>query len=145
MRAPARIPRGFTLIEVLVALLVLSAGLLGIAAVALARLQVNRSALAQVQAALLAADLADRLRANRLPDDAYACGDPCRAESGGNPLAVTDLEEWLVAVASTLPEGRAAITHRPGEAGRPSGYVIRLDWVEAGHGGPATWQLQVER
>jgi len=145
MTGLAQIRRGFTLVEVLVALLVLSAGLLGVAAVALAGLQVNRAALAHVQAAQLAADLADRVRVNRLPDDAYDCGDPCRAETGGNAFAVADLVEWLGAVESTLPEGRAAVVHRSGEAGRPSGYVIRLDWTEAGRGTIATWQLNVER
>ncbi len=54
--------RGFTLIEALVALVVLSIGLLGIAALYLDSLRAGRTAIYRTQAVNLAADLADRLR-----------------------------------------------------------------------------------
>ena len=69
LHRPAARPRaaaaGFTLIESLVALLVLSIGLLGVAAMQLASLQANNGAFQRTQATFLAQDIADRMRANR--------------------------------------------------------------------------------
>lgn len=56
--------KGFTLIEVLVAVLVLSIGLLGIAGLQTRSLQFNGDAYYRTQAQLLATDLAERMRAN---------------------------------------------------------------------------------
>ena len=55
---------GFTLIEVLIAVLVLSIGLLGLASLQAASLKNNYSAYMRSQAAILANDMADRIRAN---------------------------------------------------------------------------------
>ncbi len=62
---------GFTLLEILVAVLVLSIGLLGIAGLQVTGLRFNHSAYARTQATLLAYELADRMRANR-PNDVAA-------------------------------------------------------------------------
>ena len=62
---------GFTMVEVLVALVVLAIGLLGIAALYLNSLQSGRTAIYRTQAVNLAADLADRIRANRTAQAAY--------------------------------------------------------------------------
>lgn len=56
--------RGFTLIEVLVALLVLSIGLLGLAALQNTALQFNTDSYQRTQATLLVYDILDRMRAN---------------------------------------------------------------------------------
>ena len=56
--------RGATLIEVLVAVVVLSIGLLGLAGLQMTGLQTNHSAYLRSQATLLAYDLTDRIRAN---------------------------------------------------------------------------------
>src|SRR3954465_12948822 len=56
--------RGFTLLESIIALLLLSLGLLGAWAVLLASLQSHADALCQVYATLLVRDMADRIRAN---------------------------------------------------------------------------------
>ena len=57
--------RGTTLVETLVALLVLSIGLLGVAALQLTSLRNNRSAHLRSQAQVMAYDITDRMRANR--------------------------------------------------------------------------------
>ncbi len=62
---------GFTMVEVLVALVVLAIGLLGIAALYLNSLQSGRTAIYRTQAINLAADLADRIRMNRTAQAAY--------------------------------------------------------------------------
>ncbi len=56
--------RGFSLIEVLVALLVLSIGLLGLAFLQGQGMKFNTNAYARTQATLLAYDIVDRMRAN---------------------------------------------------------------------------------
>lgn len=56
--------RGFSLIEVLIALLVLSFGLLGLAFLQAAGLRFNNDSYMRSQATLLAYDLVDRMRAN---------------------------------------------------------------------------------
>src|SRR4030095_5211790 len=61
-----RLARGTTLIETLVALLVLSIGLLGIAGMQMTSLQNNRGAHLRSQAQVLSYDIADRMRANRI-------------------------------------------------------------------------------
>jgi type IV pilus assembly protein PilV len=57
--------RGTTLIEVLVAIVVLSVGLLGMALLQVTSVQSNYSAYYRSQVTILASDLADRMRANR--------------------------------------------------------------------------------
>ena len=56
---------GFTLIEALISATVLAVGMLGNAAMLLHSLQANRLALQRTQAVALAADMADRIRADR--------------------------------------------------------------------------------
>src|SRR6185503_5302625 len=63
--------QGFTMVEVLVALVVLAIGLLGIAALYLNSLQAGRTAIYRTEAVALAADLADRVRMNRSALAAY--------------------------------------------------------------------------
>lgn len=59
--------RGVTLIEVLVALVVLSIGVIGLAALQAQALQMNQGAYMRAQATNLAYDIADRMRTNRRP------------------------------------------------------------------------------
>lgn len=60
----ANINHGFTLIEVMVALLILSIGLLGLAMLQATNLQFNTDAYTRTQATLFAYDIIDRMRAN---------------------------------------------------------------------------------
>lgn len=102
--APSR-ARGFTLIESLVALLVLSIGLLGIAAMQLASLQANNGAFQRTQATFLAQDIADRMRANR---NAALAGEYDFAFGTAAPdapatVAEGDIALWKARLAATLP------------------------------------------
>src|SRR6266480_2630199 len=67
---PAR-PRGFTMIEMLVTLVVLAVGMLGVASLFGISLHSGSSAITRMQAVNLATDLADRIRANRRAGSAY--------------------------------------------------------------------------
>ncbi len=59
-----RMNRGFSLIEVLIALVVLAIGLLGLATLQMTSLQFNSDAYLRSQATVLAYDIADRMRSN---------------------------------------------------------------------------------
>jgi type IV pilus assembly protein PilV len=58
-------PHGFSLIEILITLVVLSVGLLGLAALHAESLRSGRSAYLRTKAVSLASDMADRMRSNR--------------------------------------------------------------------------------
>ncbi|RON11152.1 type IV pilus modification protein PilV [Pseudomonas brassicacearum] len=64
----SRAQDGMTLIEVLVALLILSVGLLGAAAIQLNALKYTDSSLMTSQASFIAYDMMDRIRANSAAD-----------------------------------------------------------------------------
>jgi type IV pilus assembly protein PilV len=150
---------GFTLIEMMIALVVLTVGMLGIAALYLESLRSSRDALYYTQAVNLAADMADRIRANREGIEEYAFvldpasppalpdPDPCRTRDLGactpQSAANVDLAEWAERVTNLLPAAQATIT---ATRGQPDQYTIQLGWTEVGReaGDPATYTLAFE-
>jgi type IV pilus assembly protein PilV len=151
---------GFTLLEVLIALLVLAIGLLGLAALQTTGLRSNTMATTRTHATQLAYDIADRMRANvagsykivadNVVDDIYKYYDlttcvptptptPTTATVDGAPTASGDLYSWCTAVKSTLPSGDAAISQvrQDGLDGTPNTkddvvtYDVTVYWNEA--------------
>ncbi len=107
---------GFTLIEVLVAVLIVSVGVLGVAGLQLLSLQNNTSAMFRTQAIQGAYDILDRARANSDQDyslamDAAPGGGPDCAAQDCSPLQMRnyDLREWREALAAVLPEGGGSV------------------------------------
>ena len=137
----ARRAAGFSLIEALVALVVLSVGLLGIAALYVTSVSTGRTASLRTQAVLLAADLADRIRANRSGgrtyDDALSAAGAINAsclQGGGGctpQMANADKAEWLALVAARLPGATPTVTVAIGVVNL---YTITLAWSEPGIG-----------
>ncbi len=78
--------QGITLIEVLVALVILSIGLLGIAGLQAQSMRMNHGAYVRTQAIIIAGDIMDRLRIDRL--DALK-GDYNYSGTGTLPSEVT--------------------------------------------------------
>ncbi len=113
--SPPNRSAGFTLIEVLIAVLVLSIGLLGLAALQTSGLGMNHSAYLRSQATILAADMADRMRANRAGLSAYdntgttaptaVAGCTSTAGCNSTQLAQDDMAAWAADVAAQLPSG----------------------------------------
>src|SRR5262245_38010786 len=96
--------RGISIVEALVALVVIAVGMLGIAGLYLSSLQSSRSAKLRTYAVELAGSIADRIRANRDAADAYSTeaygGAPaehdCETERcSPEALAEDDLAKWL--------------------------------------------------
>jgi type IV pilus assembly protein PilV len=119
--------KGFTLIEALVALLVLSIGLLGVAALQLTALQNNNNALFRSQATYLAYDIADRIRANRSAALAGGYVVSYGAAPSGTTVERNDIRAWKTMLGATLPagDGSVAINAATGEA------VIRIRWDDS--------------
>jgi type IV pilus assembly protein PilV len=97
--------RGFTLVEALIALLVLSIGLLGVAALQLSSLQANSGAFQRSQATFLAQDFVDRMRANRARALTGAYDFPYGTAAPATPTTTADIDiaEWKARLAATLP------------------------------------------
>ncbi|HEX9706476.1 MAG TPA: type IV pilus modification protein PilV [Steroidobacteraceae bacterium] len=143
---------GFTMVEVLVALVVLAIGLLGIAALLLKSLQSGRTAVYRTQAVNLAADLADRIRMNRTAQAAYGTlfADAevaiaaCDTTGGCSDadLAATDLSRWKATIGQFLPNGQGqVVVTAPVGAGEPANYVVTVRWAEVGEVAPVTFQI----
>ncbi|HGX92945.1 MAG TPA: type IV pilus modification protein PilV [Candidatus Tenderia sp.] len=134
--------RGFTLIEVLISIVILSIGLLGIAGMQATSMSNNHQAFIKTQAANMAADMADRIRANRDAAAAYANfstveapADPGCINAGcpGAQLAQYDLFQWsqpfVRALQPALPGGRGFISWVDNGAGQEV-VTITIVWHE---------------
>jgi type IV pilus assembly protein PilV len=107
---------GLTLVEILVTLLVISIGLLGVAGLHSLSLRNNFDALMRSHASALAADIADRMRANRasaLSGDYDVEFDQEVDVDDDSPLHIIDLNEWQTSLAATLPGGRGQVAMDP--------------------------------
>lgn len=139
---------GFTLLEVLVAMLVLSIGLLGLAGLMASSMRNNQSAYHSTQATWLAYDILDRMRANRQGAlagnyNGAALGNPanCLAAVAGGAIATQDINNWKNMIACALPEGDGSITVTPANR-RVS---ITIQWNDSrATNGLANQQLTVE-
>lgn len=104
MRAPSRKQAaGMTLIEVLVTLVIISVGLLGVAALQLTTVRNNYDAYVRSQAAVMASDMLDRMRANRddVMDSRYNAN---YGTVGGDNNAARDIREWKQTLRTQLGE-----------------------------------------
>jgi type IV pilus assembly protein PilV len=146
---------GFSIVEALVALVVMSVGMLGIAGLYVSSLKAGRTAILRTQAVNFAADIADRIRANRTAKNAYdtAVTAPCTVPGGGatlaettaRNLAATDTCQWIATIQAVLPAGNALIQFVPGNpAGMPNNYVVTVSWQEPGEQQGFSYQLRVQ-
>jgi len=125
-----------TLMEVLVALLVLSIGMLGIAGLQLAAIRSSTTAYWQSQATWFAYEIADRMRANptAVTGGSYSGADVDGTEaavdcSGGCApanIAGYDLYEWGQRL-TALPAGQGTVVDNGDGT-----YTISVMWDEAG-------------
>lgn len=114
------IRRGFTLVEVLVALALMLAGLAGAGIVLGRSIQQERDSGNRRAAIRLAGSLADELRAL---DRDVAASLPANAPA---------IEAWVAAVRAALPVGSNATVEAETEV--PTRYSITIEWPVAGLG-----------
>lgn len=142
---------GFTLIEVLVAILVLSIGLLGLAMLQVESLKYNTDAYYRTQATMLAYDIIDRMRANAdtAKSGGYVaaaapteqlCGEPGNGGcSTAEALASYDLTVWYQRLAASLPAGAT-----PSSIARAGNQItVTINWAERGVAKSRSWVVEL--
>ncbi len=119
--------RGFSLLEVLITIVVLSLGLLGFAGLQVYSLKTNRIAMQRSLATMYAYSMIDSMRANRVQALAgnYNLAGFAAAQGGGGTVALNDVHDWLDAIHSNLPDGQAKITVNGTSA------TIQIQWSES--------------
>ena len=136
--------RGFSLLEVLVALLVLAIGLLGLAALQTRGVKFNHYAYARSQATYLAYEIMDLMRANRARAPQYVDQEPDPKVCACNPGVSTDVANdmccWTKALDAALPSGNADLT-QPNGKGTPHDYnddrfEVTIRWQDRGSKDP---------
>ncbi len=144
--APAR---GFSLVEVLVAMVVVALGILALAGLLQAATRYSRMSELRSTAVLLANDIADRIRANPIgaaigaggydfvdnafPSATAAPHAACTRESPCGPAdrAGADLAEWTARVRASLPKGSAQLHFHVGAAPAPDYMDVWVGWADA--------------
>jgi type IV pilus assembly protein PilV len=142
--------RGVSIVEALVALVVLSVGMLGIAVMYLESVRANRTALSRTLAVHLVNDMADRIRANRMARSSYAASfgtapvapktDCSKNDCTAADLAAYDLRNWYDAVVKSLPQGadgktvpEVEVKYNGGATSNdPARYTVTARWKDVG-------------
>lgn len=136
--------RGMTLIEVLVALVVLAVGMLGVGALYLDSLRGGRSALYNAQAINLAADLSEVLRSAQGTCTPGSGQTTCTLTASSlNAPFNTLYTNWSTSVGTNLPGGSQTVTVTPSTTS--TAYKIILSWKEPGATADSTYTLEFER
>jgi type IV pilus assembly protein PilV len=149
---------GATLIEILVTMVVLSLGLLGLAAMKLVGLKDSNLGYQYTIAALQAQDMAERIGINREGASNYAsiawwtnaavqptsCSSICEEEEGvttcSSPqctaaqMALDDSWQWNLSNRQTMPRGNGSVT-ADGEE-----FAIAVRWADPGLNGELGWE-----
>ncbi|EJM52420.1 type IV pilus modification protein PilV [Pseudomonas sp. GM48] len=117
-----RTQEGMTLVEVLVALVILGVGLLGAAAFQLNALKYTDSARMTSQASFIAYDMLDRIRANAVADYTIA------PQASGNPGVTRDQDLFdfksnIVSSLGTTATGSVAVNQQV--------YTITITWDDS--------------
>ncbi len=140
--------RGFSLVEVLVAMFVVAMGILALAGLLQASTRYAKMSELRSTATLLANDMADRIRANstgaQLGPGGYDLTDkvvptalagahaPCTSEAPCGPadLARTDLGDWTARVRATLPKGSTWVQFHAGSSSAPGFVDVWVGWAD---------------
>ena len=144
-KPPHSLMQGFTLLEVLIAIVVLSFGLMGLAGIQAVGVRNTHSANLRTLAVQQAYDMADRMRANAagLAAGSYDAitatisADPGCISSGCSPalLAQYDQFVWNTNNKAMLPTGKGTVAAIVGTAAPNKAYVITVMWDDYRKGG----------
>jgi len=135
-----RSQKGLTLVEILVTLVIISVGLLGVAALHLTSLKNGYDSSSRSRATWLANDIADRMRANRDVARTGAYNVAIGGTVSGTSIAVADVTQWKNQINLALG-GDGSIAVIP--LGTDFLATIVIQWNERGlSGGGATTTTQ---
>ena len=142
--------KGFTLVEVLIALIIMSIGMLGIAGLYVHSMNAGRTSIFRHQAVNLAGDIADRIRANPSGGAEYQTGTAAdkgcidgTVDCSEEEMAQQDMWVWAAQAADTLPGGSVTVTFTDNAAPTPDSYQITIAWTEAGQSPPPQYQIAI--
>jgi len=138
-----KLSAGFTMLEMLIALLVLSIGLLGVATLQSRGQQFNQIGYLRTQATFLAYDIMDRIRINSDQNTINGNGDngtyalnpttltqDCdQSDCTPQDLVIYDLIKWHELVQNTLPGGNADINWGDVDSNGVNEYAITIEWT----------------
>lgn len=149
--------KGFSLIEILVTMVVLSLGLLGIAALQTLSIKRSQSALFHSIAVSQASDIAERMRTNQVQLDNYilalssfsgaGSGATCSSACALSDVVGADASAWIAGNSALLPRGKGVVCHDDtpddGDLGDPScdgggRVVIKVFWDDSRSEGRAS-------
>ncbi|MET0533462.1 MAG: type IV pilus modification protein PilV [Steroidobacter sp.] len=130
----ARRQGGFTLVEILVTVVLISVGLLGIAALQLQTLRGNQEAYVRSQASVLSADILDRMRANASAFRAGGYDAGYNGTGDTSTRAGQDLAEWQTTINRTLPGGVEVAAGRVERVAATQIVTITIRWRERATG-----------
>lgn len=123
---------GFSMVEILVAVFVLSLGLLGYAATLAATVRASHTAHQRTQATALAYEMFDMVRANRFNYRQYVI-DFDQAAPTGATMGAGDMRAWTQRLAAVLPNGQARVQVDVTGAGATQQMLVRvfIRWDES--------------
>jgi type IV pilus assembly protein PilV len=124
--------QGMTLLEVLIAVIILSVGLLGVAGLQTTNLRNSQSAHQKTMAVLLASGMAERIRANRVLalTGSFALSKTCSSLSSTGSIQQLEQKNWIDEIRSSL--GSVATTC--GEVTYNAGtrtYIVTVYWDDS--------------
>ena len=135
-----RTSKGFSLVEVLIALIIMSVGMLGIAGLYVQSMQAGRTSMLRHHAITLAGDVADRIRANPTAGAAYAAAagqdNNCVAQNANcnvAQMAAHDIFLWQAQALEFLPpmgDGSQQVEVVFNAGTLPPSYQITIRWDE---------------
>lgn len=144
LRAPRgarRNARGVSLIEVLVSVVVLSIGLLGVAAMQSIALRGGQSSFESSQAVIQTSAILEAMRANRINAANYNTAGMVCAAGGGGSLAQEDVSDWITSMKTTIGADADDPTVCGQITGCPAACVITVQWDDSRAGGGNTRQV----
>lgn len=102
---------GFSIIEVLVSIVILSFALLGTAALTASGLKSTNESYYRSQATFMADDILDRMRANivQARGNQYNIADDGTLVAAADTMEYFDCQEWLDTLAEDLPGGSGTV------------------------------------
>ena len=133
---------GFSLLEVMIAVMILSVGVLGIAALQTTSSVMTESSVHRGQAAALATEIVERMRVNLaeakagnydisvLPTLTTNCIGPSK-DCSTSELKEHDLRVWSDRVAALLPSGNATISSSADNGSDPVDITVTLQWDDS--------------
>ena len=133
---------GFTLVEVMVALVIFAISMLGLAGLQATALRDNQIANQNSTATHLAEDMAERIRANP-PGASSGSYDAVSVQSGSGPdcynitctpaeIAQMDILQWSTAIRDTLPSGAGTVVRNGNR------FTITVMWDQERSGASGT-------